>query len=335
MQIQIYKPYNNNTVTDVYVATIAEAYSRAGYEVINVEKLRKPKHENTSVLVVAVKDAIIAKLKGYKKIYLWVQGIVPEESFMRNSSKLRYIILSAIEKTGLKCADFSFFVSKAMLEHFKKKYKYKKEQYYIMPCFNSEINESSFMYEGKYQNNVFLYAGGLDTWQCFEQTVELYKKIENTVPNASFRVLTKDKNTAENIIKKYNISSYSIDFKPSEQMPEEMAKAKFGFSLRQEHPVNLVSTPTKLSTYISNGVIPIYSKFVSDFHMLVKDIHFAVCAEDSEDCNLEKINQLCLENISVKDILAEYNQVFGNYYSREYHINNISKMFGKEHNLKI
>ena len=331
MKAYIYNPYNNNTVTDVYVSTVADAFVKAGYEIEKVGALiKQSKNSNATVFVVAVKDAIIAKLKGYKNIYLWVQGIAPEESYMKHNSKLRYAVLSLIERTGLACADFSFFVSNAMLEHFKKKYGYKKDNYYIMPCFNSEIDEKSFKYEGKYKNNVFLYAGGLDVWQCFEQTAQLYKKIEDAIPNTTFRVLTKDKNTAESIMKKYNILSYSIDFKPSEQVVEEMAKAKFGFSIRQEHPVNAVSTPTKLSTYISNGVIPIYSKYVLDFHSLIKDSSFSVCVEEGLDGNIEKIKEFCLSNISAEDVLEQYKQIFGNYYSREFHINNISKRLKEE-----
>jgi hypothetical protein len=186
------------------------------------------------------------------------------------------------------------------------------------------------MEEGKYENNVFLYAGGLDVWQCFEETVALYKKIEQDVPNATLRVLTKDKQRAEEIIKEHNILSYSIDFKSSDQITEEMAKAKFGFSIRQEHPVNIVSTPTKLSTYISNGVIPIYSKYTSDFYSLARKIRFAICTEDGIDGNIKEIKQLCSESIKNIDVLAEYKQIFGNYYSKEFHIENMAKQFGKE-----
>lgn len=328
MHIEIYNPYSNNTVADMYVATVAQAFKKAGYDVVNVNNLEKQKRKSyTWVFVVDVKSAVIAKLKGYKKVYLWVQGIIPEESYMRNNNKFRYFILSVIERMGLICADFALFVSNAMLEHFKQKYNYKKTNYYIMPCFNAEINRESFLKEGKYSDNVFLYAGSLDVWQCFDKTAALYKKIEEIVPNAVFRVLTSDKKTAEETIKNYGIKSYSIDFVPSEQIPEEMSKAKFGFSIREEHPVNKVSTPTKLSTYISNGLIPIYSQYISDFHSLAKDMNFTVCADNTTDCNIEKIKHLCLENIKNTDVLSEFEEVFGNYYSREFHIENMSEKF--------
>ncbi len=321
MQVEIYNPYGNNTVADTYVATVEQAFTKLGFDTKQVQSLNRQKKDNeTVVFVVAVKDAIIAKIRGYKKVCLWVQGIVPEESYMRNGNKVRYNLLSLLEKVGLKCADFCIFVSNAMLEHFKHKYKYKSDKYYIMPCFNSEVGEQDLSSQEKYQNNVFLYAGSLDVWQCFEQTAQLYKKIEEIVPDATFRVLTRDKEKAADIIEKNNISSYSIDFRPSEDMPKEMAKAKFGFSIRQDNKVNLVSTPTKLSTYISNGVIPIYSKYISDFNAIAKEMRFAVCVDDSQDNNIEKIKQLCLGEFVGKEVFQEFKDKFGEYYSRDFHI---------------
>ncbi len=330
MKLFIYNPYTNNTVTDDYIDTIDKAFVAAGYETEKISTLEKrPKGNDDRVLVVAVKDATRAKRNGYSKVYLWVQGIIPEESYMRNHSRLRSFVFSVIEKKGIKDADFVFLVSHAMHEHFRTKYKVDLKNYYVMPCFNAHISDERFAYAGKYDSNTFLYAGGLDAWQCFEETVALYKRIENVVADSTLRVLTKNKDAALEMINKYGVERYSIDFRPVDKMPEELEAAKFGFSLRKSHPVNHVSTPTKLSSYISCGVIPIYSRFVSDFASIAKDMKYAVASDEDNDYGFEKILGLCAGNIDSSDVLAEYCERFGNYYSKDYHIKQISEIAKK------
>lgn len=331
MKLHIYNPYSNITVTKEYVNTIAQAFKNNGYEVVSADKLVKqnPK-EKISALVIVAKDAIAAKRLGYNKVYLWVQGIVPEESYMRHHSKLRYFMLGKIENQGLKSADFIFYVSEAMKEHFKNKYKFSNEHNYVMPCFNSEIDSSAFATENKYNSNLFLYAGGLDPWQCFEKTVGLYAEIEKRVDNAELRVLTKNSSLAEDIIKKHGVKHYSIDFKPVEQVKDEMKKAKFGFSLRDQHPVNYVSTPTKLSTYVSYGVIPVYSKNTADFASHAENKSFAVRADNDNQYGIEKIVSLCNASISPQEVLDEFTEAFGKYYNRDYHVKIITEILRKE-----
>ena len=330
MKLYIYNPYTNNTVADDYIDTIEKAFACAGYATEKISTLEKrPKGNDDCVLVVAVKDATEAKRKGYARVFLWVQGIIPEESYMRNHSRLRSFVFSVIEKRGIKDADFVFLVSHAMHKHFLAKYKVDLKNYYVMPCFNAQIEPERFDHTGKYESNLFLYAGGLDAWQCFDETVALYKRIESAVPNAALRVLTKNKDAALETINRHGVKNYSIDFRPLDAMPEELEAAKFGFSLRKSHPVNHVSTPTKLSSYVSCGVIPIYSRHVCDFAGRAKDMTYAVAADPENDYGFEKIVTLCNKSIDSGDVVAEFTDKFGEYYSKDYHINRIAEILGK------
>ena len=53
----------------------------------------------------------------------WAQGVWPEESFMRNHSRIRFLLTSFIEKLALVKAKYLFLVSNQMLLHYQKKYK--------------------------------------------------------------------------------------------------------------------------------------------------------------------------------------------------------------------
>lgn len=324
-KFEIYNPYSNNTVTDSYVTTIEEALHLSGFETVRVSNLTRQKKKDTGVLTVAVMDAVRAKRKRYSFIILWSQGIIPEESLMRNNSALRFSVLSQIEKKGLKSADFVFMVSESMKTHYEKKYRLKLPSVYIMPCFNSEIEKDAFFYPDKYTNNRFLYAGGMQTWQCFEQTVQLYKKIELACNNSFFRVLTDSQEDAEKVLKKYDVQRYSIGFVPANEIGEEMKKAKFGFSLREDFTVNRVATPTKLSTYVSYGVIPIYSDYLEGFSAVAKHSPYCLSVRTGVDDEKQILN-MCEKEIIPEQIYASFSDTFESYFSKEKHIRQINSM---------
>ena len=326
MEFDIYNPHANYVVTKDYVQVIADSLQKAGHSTREVSSLQKTKgNKSRGVVCIQASTTRLAAKCGYGTIVRWVQGAGENESYMRHHSPVRFGILSALNWIAFCNADFVLFVSETLKRHYEKKFGMKFTKSYIMPCFNDEINKASFYAEGKYADNVFTYAGSLSQWQCFEQTVALYREVEKRVGNCSFRVLTGEREKAEEILKKCGVERYSIDFVPKEQVTEEMAKAKFGFCLREDHIVNRVATPTKFSSYIANGVIPIYSEYVADFHAKAKDGKFCVCANPGDLVRpVEELVRLCQEKITADAVYAEYTSVFGEYYSKQYHIEKLS-----------
>lgn len=63
-------------------------------------------------------------------------------------------------------------------------------------------------------------------------------------------------------------------------MTDTLRDVKFGFVLRDDIAVNNVATPTKLSSYLSAGVIPIYSSALKDFYEKTKFMHCFVLVDD-------------------------------------------------------
>ena len=326
MIIDVYNPYEHKEATEFHVNIIIECFQSLGYQIRKIESIKKRyANKNKGIIVIAPKDVIRAKVCGYKFIVLRNGGISPEESFMRHKSRLRYMVLSSIEWLGLQFADFSVFVSGAMLKHYERKYRIKFANYYIMPCFNEEIDEASFNISGRYKDNVFIYAGSLSTWQCFEKTVEVYKYIEERVSNTFFRVLVKETEEAREILKSFHIKNYSVDYVPVNKLNEEMKKAKFGFCLRENVKVNRVATPTKLSNYIANGVIPIYSKYLVDFKKIADSSRYCI-SFDNENTSMDMIVALCNKEITGENVLKDFKEHFGLYYSKEFHLRRLERL---------
>ena len=331
MLFDIYNPHANQAVTRDYVKIIEESLIKAGHQTQQVTSLCKSKeNKHKGIVVIQTSTVYTARRAGYKSIIRWVQGAGEDESFMRNHSRLRYAVLSLRNWWAFGKVSFFLWCSKTMQRHYEKKFHRQYSSFYIMPCFNDEMNKEAFLEENKYTDNVFVYAGSLATWQCFEPTVALYREVEKRVDNCTFRVLVADHEKAKEILQRYGVQRYSLGFVPKEQVSKEMAKAKFGFCVREDNVVNRVATPTKLSNYIANGVMPIYSEYVEDFHSMAKDCPYCICANPGDfEKPVRRLVELCAASASPEDVYGVFTDTFGDYYSRSYHIERLSELLKK------
>lgn len=323
---------DKSTVQDYYVWIIKEAFRLLGYDdIVDIEKSNiKSISKESIIIAISHYCAFELYLNGFRNIVYWVQGSSPDESFMRNHSYIRKTIISFIEHFALKHSKCVFMVSNSLIEHFKKKYN-KDYSYktYIMPCFNETINESLFYTDEKYKNNVFCYVGGLSVWQNFPETVDIFKQVQAKQPNAVLKVYTPDQEKAKAIIDEKGINNYSIGFVKSSELSDELASCKFGFIVRSESPVNRVATPTKLSNYMSAGVIPVVSNTVGFFDEVLRDKKYSVLLNGDTKKDIDAILDICKKTIDPKDVFSEYKEFFDKYYNPELHTKQISAFLSR------
>lgn len=263
--VRLYK--ENSTVTDEYLKAIGAAYDDLGLEVVYVHELDEIAATKEDVIVLAVApDVYHFRLRGYKHIVYWAQGVWPEESYLRHHSRLRFSICGAIEKAALRGAERLFLVSDAMLRHYERKYGISlSDKVMIMACSNETFHRESFKFEGKYEKPVFTYAGSLVEYQCIDQTLEAFASVKERLPQAELLLFTGEVEDAKKKVAHFGIPDVNIDCKPRQELWKYIARAKYGFVLREDCAVNRVATPTKISTYLANGVIPVYSKCIEAF----------------------------------------------------------------------
>lgn len=323
---------NNGIVTDAYLELIGSALCACGHTVAYTNDFSDALELDKSEIVVVARtvEAFRLIVKGYKKVIMWFQGIDPEESYMKHKSKLRYAVLSFIEKTILKKSWFNLFVSSEMLRHYQRKYKLQilDDSYYVMPCQNTQLHPEAFDPEDKYKKNIFVYTGSMAVWQKFEDTVKVYKEIENSgLKNCEFWVFTGEKEKAEDILEKYQVKEYKIDFVKNTELPKALAQAKYGFIIREDTTVNRVATPTKISTYLSCGLIPIYSKCLAGFEDVATSMKYVVVYDEHYQTKIQEFDR---NEISSKEILAEYEEIFSLYYNNELHKENLKSKISEK-----
>ena len=194
---KILVPETRNAV-DFYIHIVEKAALKAGEEVKWIQSARDINREDI-VFAIDHNNGFKALLRRPKKLIHWYQGVAPEERLLydkRNQIivKTIYCVHTWLELLMLKHADLHLFVSKSMKSHYEKKHHLKPiNNCVIMPCFNTEMDESSFC-DAKYKQPLFLYSGNTAGWQCFPQIVALFKRIKETmISNAELIVYSGDK----------------------------------------------------------------------------------------------------------------------------------------------
>ena len=235
-------------VTETYMHILAEAVRQAGYPAVDAGEAAPSRRD------VMVTDEVLVALRyrllGYRRHVVWIQGLVPEESYMRHRSRLRRFVLSRIEKYILRRAELLLFVSQEMLLHYERKYRLPLgSKSFVMPCF-CEREPYIPAQNAKKDNGSFAYIGSLAEWQCFPQTAAFYAEIEQRAKYPTkFIVLTEDTQRAAAILAESGAVRYEVKCLHGEALARALFPIRYGFVLREEDPVNRVATPTKLSVY--------------------------------------------------------------------------------------
>lgn len=318
---------SNRDVTAYYMDTIYKAAQEYGSA--NRFDFTCLPEKDSIVIVSTVIEALKLLCKGYKKVGIWIQGVLPEESYLKHQSKIRKKILEYIERLCLSRAVILFMVSKEMLQHYENKYSlFLSDKTVIMPCFNTTLDPEAFDDGERYNKNIFTYVGSLAPWQCFTQTILLYSKLEQALESSELKIFTPDIEVAERICKE-KIKNYSIEYVSNSELQERLRHIKYGFILREDNVVNQVATPTKFSSYLANGVIPIFSKSIRSFDEESKEMEYVLRLESFN--HTEKVVDFCNKRVDKEQIQNEYIRLFDSYYSANKYIRIIKSKFQELH----
>lgn len=316
----------NVEVTHDYLSIIQSALKEIGYSCEFVKTLNGIRKDALIVFAVGV-DAFKYYFKGYHNIMLWQQGASGAESYLKHNSRIRRLVLNRMDCFVMKKAKMIFYVSEYMLKYYEKmahaRFAHKA---YVMPCFN-EVLDRQLLERKDYSRKVFTYIGSLSAWQCFNETAETYARIEKRMPDAFFKVLTFNTEQAEAIIREKNIKNYSVACVPKDQVKAELEGAAYGFIIRHDIDVNRVATPTKISSYLSAGVLPVYSTCLKDFHAQAQGKSFAYALNPGEE--IDSLIQSINRGVDKAAVRRDIEALFNTYYSAENHTANIVELAKK------
>lgn len=321
----IYINYPNIVVLKCYLDVVKLALEKIGYVCEYVESL--PGIEKSELIVFPMgNDAFKYYHKGYHNYILWQQGVTSEESYLRHKSNVRRVILNYMDVFTMKKARAILYVSESLREYYDKVgHTSFKDKSYIMPCFNETLGDLDLS-QKDYSKLRFAYVGSLSVWQCFDETLKIYKQIEDSRSDACIKILTFQEEEAREKVKSAGIKNYEIKSVPQEQVRRELKDISYGFVIRGDSVVNRVATPTKLSSYLAAGVLPIYSTCLRDFYRVTRKMDIALPLENNDMAvAAENIIEFIDKEKNKSNIEQKIKKLFLTYYSTEYHEKSLSE----------
>ena len=319
-----------NAVTSFYIDIIKEALTRKGHSVQNVFSLSQISNGDTVFTTNLGMWAKVFFLKRHCTLLYWYQGIAPEEILFEQRNIPKAFLAAFLERISLKHNTINFVVSNRMLEHFNSKYQagLDLDNTFVMPCFNETLKQEAVRIPDRYNNPSFVYAGGLSEWQCISEMLALFQAIQKDIPNARFTILTGEVEIARRMAEPYHLNNISFGYKTGKELEKELQQHKYGVLLRKDNLINAVATPTKMNTYLANGLIPIFTPAVDSFEKNIDLGQATIKGDISTSINNIKEQIINFENSSfdLNKFSGSISALFDVYYNREYYINRISSL---------
>jgi hypothetical protein len=124
------------------------------------------------------------------------------------------------------------------------------------------------------------------------------------------------------------VKNFTVEYYPDRQLQQVLQQATYGFIVRDDSPINQVATPTKISSYMANGVLPIFSDSLKDFTRMSANLSYAFpLATDLS--NFDELVGFCSKTINHAALVKEFTWLFSEYYCRNKYICEIASKFDK------
>lgn len=203
-------------------------------------------------------------------------GVTPEETAMTGGNEARVNALIRFEQETLGKASGRIFVSAAMHDFYRNKYQQSYE-YCLIPCcvrsrdfgISHEQRIRLRQEKGFDDKLVILYLGTLSAWQWPEAIFGLFRQYLEVNPQALLYLLIPgyDHPRALEFLRSKGISSrhFLLEEVPHSEVGGIIGVADAGLLLREDDPVNFVSSPTKFGEYLASGVPVILTPGIGDY----------------------------------------------------------------------
>jgi glycosyltransferase involved in cell wall biosynthesis len=188
------------------------------------------------------------------------------------------------EYRALTESDLNIFVSDAMLRFYLKQYELRSLPHIVVPCCVAEERFPAADVPSPLpvpaNRLVFAYAGTMAAWQCGDEMMRLFARLQEKAEDALLLLLAPQgdhKKVRDNMVK-YRISEAKVLLAdlPHDQVAPALQRAHAGLLLRRTTPVNQVASPTKFGEYLAAGIPVILTEGIGDFSEMSTSQHLGL-----------------------------------------------------------
>lgn len=178
-------------------------------------------------------------------------------------------------RKSLQKADLCILVSAKMQKIFEEQTGKRMKKAFIFPCL-SDLKRfkcrQNIDLQKQLQNRIAVgYIGGLQKWQNIDIILDLVcrlRKLDSKIFLCIFTNFSTD--FLQHKLAEIGEDNYLIRALSSEEVPEYLSCLDASFLIRENRPLNLVSSPTKISESLAAGVPIIATQFSGDIAELVR-----------------------------------------------------------------
>ncbi|MBP7936787.1 MAG: glycosyltransferase [Phycisphaerae bacterium] len=130
---------------------------------------------------------------------------------------------------------------------------------------------------------VVCYSGGLATWQCVGETLELVRQLRDKDGRVFFLLLTHhDPARWDTALRRVGtpVRDYQVLSLTPEDVPKWLSAGDLGLLLRRPSPVNAVASPTKLGEYLAAGMPVVTTQHAGDAPEIIRHSACGYVLED-------------------------------------------------------
>lgn len=318
------KPAEVNDATFRYIEVIRGGLRDAGMHDLGLTQDKNTLRQSDFVVTISCLAAMRAlAIHPRVEIIHWFQGIeAVERRFLHKSWRGwgRWILWTLMERTLLKRARVKIFVSQQMRNFLGDK-EQSGQASLVIPCYNVDIGDIAASEPERYHRINMVYAGSMYPWQCVEQSLQVYRVVRMHRPDANMTIFTREVERASELCRHMGLTEVRVEAVSPTKLLERLNEFSYGFILRDAMPINEVSTPTKFSSYIGAGVIPIMTKATPALVEMASSTAFKITTNTPDEYNAiaESILQISKSTPSPTDVAENYRTIFEMYFDDSSH----------------
>jgi hypothetical protein len=325
------KPNEINDATFHYIEIIRGGLRLAGLKDLGVTQEKDIVRQCEIVVSISCMASLRASVASpNSRLIHWFQGIEAVERRYLHPGMggiIRFVLWRAMELFILRKAHLKIFVSKEMLEFLDGKAG-DRQNSLIIPCYNVAFDHRAWHgHINRYKQLNIVYAGSLYPWQCVEDSILTFKELQKTNGEAHLSIFTRETEKARSMCSQHGIFNVSIMSLSPQQLRESLASFSYGFILREDMPINQVSTPTKFNTYLAAGVIPILTEATPALLTMMGDCRYRIIGSTptAHKEMADKISSFSKNPPDEKIVHNEFHEIFSRNFDDQINMRRIAE----------